>query len=298
MAITTKTNAYHLGEYDKELTLTRAVISDPEHVLGCGSENTKYAKITSSEHYTTAKVYWTVDMSAIPKHATIDSVSIKAKACVNDTVGVSTASLRSSCGTTVKGNAKGCSSTTPTVYDVPTGTWTRDELDSFRILIQYNGTTQCHICFYGVDVTVTYTYESEYFMLKLNGSYKYIKKIFKKNESGIWVEQTDLANVVPDNVRYLNGGEHITSITFNINEYSMETYEITTYPYTAIGGMTWREWVESEYDDGNYYIDDDYIYSVSMGVSIDVYDSDMADFLYSVTPDMTIDSSLNYVCFG
>lgn len=62
------------------------------------------------------------------------------------------------------------------------------------------------VYFYGADLTVTYTYKNEKFMLKLSGAYNDVASTFKK-VSGIWVEQTDLANVIEDGVRYKNGGE-------------------------------------------------------------------------------------------
>lgn len=45
-------------------------------------------------------------------------------------------------------------------------------------------------------------------MLKLGGVYNDVSRTFKK-VSGIWVEQTDLANVIEENVMFQNGGEYI-----------------------------------------------------------------------------------------
>ena len=44
------------------------------------------------------------------------------------------------------------------------------------------------------------------FMLKQSGAWVDASKAYKK-VNGAWVEQTDLASVVPDNERYQNGGE-------------------------------------------------------------------------------------------
>lgn len=46
------------------------------------------------------------------------------------------------------------------------------------------------------------------FMMKQSGSWVDASTVYKKVD-GAWVEQTDLASVVPDNVRYQNGGEFI-----------------------------------------------------------------------------------------
>lgn len=46
------------------------------------------------------------------------------------------------------------------------------------------------------------------FMLKQSGSWVDASTVYKK-VNGAWEEQTDLASVVPDNVRYQNGGEYV-----------------------------------------------------------------------------------------
>lgn len=63
----------------------------------------------------------------------------------------------------------------------------------------------------GADLTVTYTYQSEKFMLKLGGAWHDAARVFKK-VNGIWVEQTELANVIEDGVRYQNGGSTSTQL--------------------------------------------------------------------------------------
>ena len=82
-------------------------------------------------------------------------------------------------------------------------------------------------------------------------------------------------------------------ITFNINEYVMEFDETTTYPYTATSGMTWGEWVNSEYSAGDYYIEENIVYSLSLGKNI-VVDETMEN----VTADMVIDPNTTYVCIS
>ena len=46
------------------------------------------------------------------------------------------------------------------------------------------------------------------FMMKQSGSWVDASTVYKK-VNGAWVEQTDLESVVPDNVRYQNGGEYV-----------------------------------------------------------------------------------------
>lgn len=59
---------------------------------------------------------------------------------------------------------------------------------------------------YGADLTVTYTYQSEKFMLKLGGSWTDVARVFKK-VSGIWVEQESLEGVVDTSKKLVTGGE-------------------------------------------------------------------------------------------
>lgn len=49
------------------------------------------------------------------------------------------------------------------------------------------------------------------FMMKRSGVWEEAAKVCKKVD-GAWVEQTDLASVIPDNVRYRNGGEYVASV--------------------------------------------------------------------------------------
>ena len=95
---------------------------------------------------------------------------------------------------------------TPNVYTMTPGVWTLEELSNARLKTAIDPSYgEPELRFYGADLTVTYTYNSEKFMLKLGGAWHDVARVFKK-VNGIWVEQTDLANVIEDGVRYQNGG--------------------------------------------------------------------------------------------
>lgn len=81
-------------------------------------------------------------------------------------------------------------------------------------------------------------------MLKIGGAWHDVARVFKK-VSGIWVEQTDLANVIEDGVRYQNGGEYVAPV-------QKISFAIAGTSYQAEEGMTWAEWCESEYNTGTY----------------------------------------------
>ena len=229
-------------------------ISNPTNPVGKGSGNSSNASVSlntgaGAESY----IFWPFDLSVIPEDATIDSVSCKVKAhitaAVSNTI-VATRTMRLYSGNT----AKGSETTIPaggsaSVVSLTAGTWTRDELKQCRLrLYAKRGTSNTSITytlrFYGADLTVTYTYQSEKFMLKIGGAWHDVARVFKK-ANGIWVEQTDLANVVDQTKRLVNGGEIESSfIQFTINGTS----------YRAEKGMTWGEWCDSDYNTGMYSV--------------------------------------------
>lgn len=210
----TETKTLYPGAYDSGASSVQSV-TNATNPVGKGSTNTTYASInlvTGSRATTT--IYWPFDLSAIPSGAEIDSVSCKVKASVSSTSGVSSASVQLYSGSTSKGSSTSILSTSTSAKTLSVGTWTRSELQNCRLCLKAKrGTsstsTTRSLLFYGADLTVTYTYQSQKFMLKTGGAWADVARVFK-NVNGIWVEQTDLASVVPDNVRYQNGGEYVS----------------------------------------------------------------------------------------
>ena len=210
----TETKTLYPGAYDSGASSVQSV-TNATNPVGKGSTNTTYATInlvTGSRATTT--IYWPFDLSAIPSGAEIDSVSCKVKASVSSTSGVSSASVHLYSGSTSKGSSTSILSTSTSAKTLSVGTWTRSELQNCRLCLKAQRVTSStsttrSLLFYGADLTVTYTYKNEKFMLKLGGAYNDIARTFKK-ANDIWVEQTDLANVIEDGVRYQNGGEYVS----------------------------------------------------------------------------------------
>lgn len=232
----TETRVFYPGEYDSGASSVQSV-TNATNPVGKGSTNTTYATInlvTGSSATTT--IYWPFDLSAIPSGAEIDSVSCKVKASVSSTSGVSSASVQLYSGSTSKGSSTSILSTSTSAKTLSVGTWTRSELQNCRLCLKaqrgtYSTSTTRSLLFYGADLTVTYTYKNEKFMLKLGGAYNDVARVFKK-VNGIWVEQTDLASVIPDNVRYQNGGEYVSpykTVTITGSGHS-------SYAYVTING--------------------------------------------------------------
>ena len=153
-------------------------------------------------------------------------------------------------GTVAKGSATS-TKTSAAVYNLSCGTWTRAELDNIRLLTKITNTNSGHsiFYFYGADLTVTYTYQSEKFMLKLGGAWHDVARVFKK-VNGIWVEQTDLSSVIPGNVRYQNGGEYVSpNKTVTITGQGW-IYSGNTFLGVVINGVTYAQPATVEVDAG------------------------------------------------
>ena len=240
----TETKTLYPGAYDSGASSVQSV-TNATNPVGKGSTNTTHATInlvTGSRATTT--IYWPFDLSAIPSGAEIDSVSCKVKASVSSTNGVGSASVQLYSGSTSKGSSTSILSTSTSAKTLSVGTWTRSELQNCRLCLKaQRGTsstsTTRSLRFYGADLTVTYTYKNEKFMLKLGGAYNDVARTFKK-VSGIWVEQTDLANVIEDGVRYQNGGEYVSPYKTVTVTGSGEDSEGYFHSSVSIGGIQYK----------------------------------------------------------
>ena len=192
-------------------------ISGATNPVGKGTNNRTSAMIYLKTGYNAETwIYWPFDLSDIPNDATIDAVSCSVRA-ERDSAHLSIVAKGEAqlyTGTKAKGSATNINSNSET-FSISCGTWTRSELKNCRLRLyakrgSSNTTSSQRIFFYGADVTVTYTYTSgEKFLLKLGGSWAGASTTYKK-VNGIWVEQTELANVIEDGVRYQNGGEYVS----------------------------------------------------------------------------------------
>ena len=240
----TETKTLYPGAYDSGASSVQSV-TNATNPVGKGSTNTTYATINLVTGYrATTTIYWPFDLSAIPSGAEIDSVSCEVKASVSSTSGVSSASVQLYSGSTSKGSSTSILSTSTSAKTLSVGTWTRSELQNCRLCLKaQRGTsstsTTRSLLFYGADLTVTYTYQSEKFMLKLGGAWHDVARVFKK-VNGIWVEQTDLSSVIPGNVRYQNGGEYVPPVKTVTVTGSGEDSEGYFHSSVSIGGIQYK----------------------------------------------------------
>ena len=180
-------------------------------IIGKDSANTSSSIRFTFSKGTTSYMYLGFDLSAIPAGAEIDSVTCNVRFLIEHTGVTALAALYA--GSTKKTGDTGMANSAATLYTLSGGTWTRDEIISCRLGISClsNNSTASRRASqaYGADLTVTYTYHSEKFMLKLGGKYNDIARTFK-NVNGVWVEVDDLSTAVDTSKKLVNGGE-ITS---------------------------------------------------------------------------------------
>ncbi len=146
-------------------------------------------------------VVYTFDLSQIPRHAVIHSVT-----CQAGTYGPASSKNRTAIrqvqlfsGTVPKGSAADFSFSGALVTSALNGgTWTRAELSSARIRIYVTrgtkNTTKAASCFFaGASLTVDYT-EPEFTVLRLKGTGGWvpIRSIWQKQD-GIWVPADETA---------------------------------------------------------------------------------------------------------
>ena len=288
----TETKTLYPGAYDSGASSVQSV-TNATNPVGKGSTNTTYATInlvTGSRATTT--IYWPFDLSAIPSGAEIDSVSCKVKASVSSTSGVSSASVQLYSGSTSKGSSTSILSTSTSAKTLSVGTWTRSELQNCRLCLKaQRGTsstsTTRSLLFYGADLTVTYTYKNEKFMLKLSGDYKDAARTFKK-VSGIWVEQTDLANVIEGGVRYQNGGEYVSPYKTVTVTGSGEDSEGYFHSSVSIGGIQYKSATTLQVEPGTVVTINTYQHTIYLNGVLVAAQTMFPTYEHTVTSDCSI----------
>ena len=153
------------------------------------------------------------DMSKIPTDAKINSISCKIKARISNAYTY----ILSGVAQLYCGRAGlsceidlGTSEVAQSFSD--TGYWDRESLDDLILLItctrgSLSANSSQTLRFYGADLTVNYTgggSSGPVLSTKVNGSWVNVSKVYKK-VSGIWVEQSDIANLFSPDTNYVKG---------------------------------------------------------------------------------------------
>lgn len=153
------------------------------------------------------------DMSKIPTDAKINSISCKIKARISNAYTyILSGVAQLYCGTAGLSSEidLGTSEVAQSFSD--TGYWDRESLDDLILLItctrgSLSANSSQTLRFYGADLTVDYTgggSTGPVLSTKINGSWVNVSKVYKK-VSGIWVEQSDIANLFSPDTNYVKG---------------------------------------------------------------------------------------------
>lgn len=171
MATISKTAILTPAAVDLSISKFKDESSPFTNAIGKGSDNegnyAEWGLVTGRQAYT--KVYWSFDMSSIPSNATITNVTCSAR-CSNtneNAIQGGNTLIAIGVGETTKVSSDNASfGKTPTVVTVSDSTFTREELDNFRLKIQavrgfLSTGTSYHTKFYGATLTIDYTVPSE-----------------------------------------------------------------------------------------------------------------------------------------
>ena len=153
------------------------------------------------------------DVSKIPTDAKINSISCKIKARISNAYTyILSGVAQLYCGTAGLSSEidLGTSEVAQSFSD--TGYWDRESLDDLILLItctrgSLSANSSQTLRFYGADLTVNYTgggSSGPVLSTKVNGSWVNVSKVYKK-VSGIWVEQSDIANLFSPDTNYVKG---------------------------------------------------------------------------------------------
>lgn len=153
------------------------------------------------------------DVSKIPTNAKINSISCTMKARVsNSSLFILNGIAQLYCGASgLSGEIELGMDPVVQTFNDP-GWWDRESLDKLILLITctrgslYYNSSQT-LRFYGADLTVDYTgggSSGPVLSTKVNGSWVNVSKVYKK-VSGIWVEQSDIANLFSTDTNYVKG---------------------------------------------------------------------------------------------
>lgn len=135
------------------------------------SDSSSYATIHLTRgNNSSTYIFFTFDTSSIPEGAEIVSVSLKAKAYINNVSSkrVVTHTMQAYSGSTAKGSASTVT-TTATEYTMSIGSWTLQELRNIRIRLYavrgtQSTTSDYYFRFYGATLAVTYKVGGKYYI--------------------------------------------------------------------------------------------------------------------------------------
>lgn len=196
-----------------------------------GSGNTSSYASFSAQTTSQYGIY-TFDVSDIPLGATINSVACAARAKISSTNNFTTRTMQLYNSNTAMGAATTINSNTSSVYNLTTGTWTRDSLSNInlRIIGQRSGNQQRRIDFYGASLTVNYSISGTVYEITTSSEKQgsiltpaYVE-VFEQGSTTIRLDTDDFDNIVVED----NGVDVTDSLEMHVNVLSgtVEQYPI------------------------------------------------------------------------
>lgn len=264
MAQVTKT-AYPSGLVASQVN---GSVTNQNNPVGNGSGNTTYASCylrtgSSAETYMT----YGFDLSDIPDGATIVSVACTAKAYIGNTNSsrITSRQIQMFSGSTAKGTASNISTST-TAITMSVGTWTLAELRNARIRVyakrgSSSTTTSYEMRIYGATLTVVYEYEDKRYLIKTGASkWTEVSKVYEKTSSGIVERSLEAVMTAIQNGKYMRYRGVYEGIVQDLIQFSIldSNNPSNIKTYNAELGMTWSEWLESEYNTEGYIVCTDF----------------------------------------
>lgn len=123
--------------------------------------------------------------------------------------------------------------------------------------------------------------------MKQSGSWVDSSTVYKK-VNGAWVEQADLASVVPDNVRYQNGGEYVSPKKTVTITGSGEDSEGYFHSSVSIGGIQYKSATTLQVEPGTVVTIKTYQHAIYLNGVLVAAQTMFPTYEHTVTSDCSI----------
>lgn len=195
------------SSYDSVNSSVAGIASDSGVTNGYtpATSTTRVSISANSVAYGETNIYFNFDCSSIPQDAAITSVSCDAKAVISSAY-FETRIIQLCAGTSKKGSPTTVTNATinqtvnvQTIND--TGTWTREELNNIKILIQGirgSSTNNFNISFYGATLTINYSVDGT--MYEINASSDTTLATIEPSSQEVFQGESGVVKIDVDNV--------------------------------------------------------------------------------------------------
>lgn len=237
---------FYPSSYDSVNSFVAGIASDSGVTNGYtpATSTTRVSISANSVAYGETNIYFNFDCSSIPQDATITSVSCDAKAVISSNY-FETRIIQLCAGTTKKGAPTTVTNSsinnTVNVQTISnTGTWTREELNNIKILIQGirgSSTNAFNISFYGATLTINYSVDGT--MYEINASSNTTLATIEPSSQDVFQGESGVVKIDVDNVGDIiveDNGTDVTSQLVVKEKTTSGSSETVLGTYTLISG--------------------------------------------------------------